>query len=586
MNVLLILAGSLVLYYLAARWYGKGIGRLLKLDDSEPTPAVTKKDGRDYVPTKLHIVFAHHFATIAGAGPIIGPVVAVLYGFVPAWLWVLLGGIFFGAVHDFTSLFVSVKEGGKSLAEVTRKTIGGTGFVLFIGFAILMLILVTSAFLNATAIALTSRWPIEKLGLEEGQTVLRTVVNPATGGMEGIIGGIASTSVIIITCLSPLLGWLIYRRRMKTGLAYLFAAVVAVGSVVVGFRLPVTLEPHTWMVIISIYCFIAAGLPVWFILQPRDFTNVQILYGGMLILVVGIFASGLKGLEVTFPATNITEGVSRLGWIWPMLFITVACGAISGFHGLVSSGTTCKQIERQSYSRKVGYGAMLLESILALLVLLALAGGLQYVDYIRIVWPEPGMGNANPILAFALSVGYLLHNVSGLPMFIGSIIGILMVEGFVITSLDTAIRFIRYLIEELWQVMLPRVPKLLRSPWFNSGIAVFLMWLLAAGNTFTALWPIFGSANQLLAALTLITISMWLALRGLKSWFTIIPAVFMTATTVASLLLLLFTKYLPAGNVTLVIASLVLLALAVALVFIAIGKGLELIRVRRQPAPF
>jgi len=156
----------------------------------------------------------------------------------------------------------------------------------------------------------------------------------------------------------------------------------------------------------------------------------------------------------------------------------------------------------------------------------------------------------------------------------------------VITSLDTAIRFIRYLIEELWQVMLPRVPKLLRSPWFNSGIAVFLMWLLAAGNTFTALWPIFGSANQLLAALTLITISMWLALRGLKSWFTIIPAVFMTATTVASLLLLLFTKYLPAGNVTLVIASLVLLALAVALVFIAIGKGLELIRVRRQPAPF
>jgi len=412
MNVLLILAGSLVLYYLAARWYGKGIGRLLKLDDSEPTPAVTKKDGRDYVPTKLHIVFAHHFATIAGAGPIIGPVVAVLYGFVPAWLWVLLGGIFFGAVHDFTSLFVSVKEGGKSLAEVTRKTIGGTGFVLFIGFAILMLILVTSAFLNATAIALTSRWPIEKLGLEEGQTVLRTVVNPATGGMEGIIGGIASTSVIIITCLSPLLGWLIYRRRMKTGLAYLFAAVVAVGSVVVGFRLPVTLEPHTWMVIISIYCFIAAGLPVWFILQPRDFTNVQILYGGMLILVVGIFASGLKGLEVTFPATNITEGVSRLGWIWPMLFITVACGAISGFHGLVSSGTTCKQIERQSYSRKVGYGAMLLESILALLVLLALAGGLQYVDYIRIVWPEPGMGNANPILAFALSVGYLLHNVS------------------------------------------------------------------------------------------------------------------------------------------------------------------------------
>lgn len=569
----------MVAYYLGARWYGRGIGRLLKLDDREPTPAVKYNDGRDYVPTKLHVVFGHHFATIAGAGPILGPVVAVLYGFVPAWLWVLLGGIFFGAAHDFTSLFVSVKEGGKSLAEITRKTVGKAGFVLFATFTLLMLWLVTAAFLNAVAMSLTSRWPLEKLGLPEAQTVLRTVIDPASGRPMGVIGGIASTSVIIITALAPLLGWLIYHRGMKTLWAYLFAAVVAVGSVLVGFHYPVTLKPHTWMIIISIYCLVASGLPVWVILQPRDFTNVQLLYGGMLMLIFGVIGSGVMGIEISFPAISIAEGTAKLGIIWPMMFITIACGAISGFHGLVSSGTTCKQVARQNYTEKVGYGAMLLESILALLVLLALAGGLKYVDYLHLVHPESGRGN--PILAFALSVGSLLRHVTGLPLYVGCIVGILMVEGFVITSLDTAIRFIRYIIEELWQLIFDRIPAVLKIPWVNAAIAVAGMWALAAGNTFSALWPIFGSANQLMAALTLITITMWLTLHGLKNWFTIIPAIFMTATTVASLLILLFNRYLPKGNYALITASIVLLLMAVALAVIAVRRASEISGRRR-----
>ncbi|MDP8238865.1 MAG: carbon starvation CstA family protein [Candidatus Hatepunaea meridiana] len=575
MTLLIILIISLAAYYLAVRWYGRGVARWIKLDNSETTPAVEINDGRDYVPTKLHIVFAHHFATIAGAGPIIGPVVAVLYGFVPAWLWILLGGIFFGAVHDFTSMFVSVKESGKSIAEITRKAVGKTGFILFISFAIFMLLLVTAAFLNATAMALTSSWPLEKLGLDETQTILHTVRNATSPmGIEGVIGGIASTSVIIITILAPLLGWLIFRRGLKTVAAYIIAAVVAIGSVLVGFRFPVTFEPQTWMIIISIYCFIAAGLPVWFILQPRDFTNVQLLYGGMIILIVGVVGSGIQGVEISFPATSVVEGTARLGMIWPIMFITIACGAISGFHALVSSGTTSKQVEQQVYTRKVGYGAMLLESMLALLVLLALAGGLKYVDYIHLVHPVTGKGN--PILAFALAVGSMMKNVTGLPLYVGCIVGILMVEGFVITSLDTAIRFIRYLLEELWQLLFDPVPALFRSPWFSSGIAVILMWGLAAGNTFGALWPIFGSANQLMAAMTLITITMWLMLRGLKTWFTVIPAMFMTITTVTSLIILLFTKYLPAGNYTLVTASVVLLVMAVTLVFVAFARAKEL----------
>jgi carbon starvation protein len=583
MNILLILAVSLVLLALAVRWYGRGISRWIRLNDAEPTPAVAKRDDRDYIPTKLHVVFAHHFSAIAGAGPIIGPTVAALYGFVPAWMWIILGGIFFGAVHDFTALFVSVKEGGKSMAEITRKTLGGAGFVLFISFTIMMLLLVTSAFLNATAMSLTSMWPLDKLGLAAGQTVLRTVTNTSTGAVEGVIGGIASTSVIIITLFSPLLGWAIIRRGRSTLVAYIIAAVVAIGSVAAGFYVPVSLPPQTWMVIISIYCLFAAGLPVWLILQPRDFINVQLLYGGMLMLVLGVMAGGLSGTTISFPATNVAQGVKSLGLLWPMMFITIACGAISGFHALVGGGTTSKQVSLQSYTRKVGYGAMVLESILALLVLLAIASGLKYADYLTLVHPVAGKGN--PILAFSLSVGFLMQKATGLPVYLGAIFGILMVEGFVITSLDVAVRFIRYLLEELWAVVFTVVPAPLRNPWVNSGIAVIGMWALAAQNTFSALWPIFGSANQLLAALTLITVSVWLALRGLRNWFTVIPALFMTATTVASLVLLLITKYLPARNYILVVASVMLLALAVALAVIAVGKAVELIGNRKgQPA--
>lgn len=299
------------------------------------------------------------------------------------------------------------------------------------------------------------------------------------------------------------------------------------------------------------------------------------------MLAIGVFAGGFSGASISYPALNLQEGISHLGFLWPMMFITIACGAISGFHALVAGGTTSKQVSRQSYTRKIGYGAMLLESVLALLVLLALAGALQYSDYMRIVWPDPAVGKANPILAFSLAVGYMMSNTFGMPVYIGTIFGILMVEGFVITSLDAAVRFVRYLLEELWQVVWPTAPAFVRNPWFNSAIAVAGMWALAVGNSFSALWPIFGSANQLLAALTLITITVWLTLRGMRSWFTIVPAVFMTATTIGSLVILLVTQYLPKRNFTLIAADIILLTLSGALAFIAVGKAAELIRERR-----
>jgi len=579
MNVLVYFLSSLFIFGLAIRFYSKYVSKEIGVDPKRPTPAVQFDDGKDYVPTKFHILFAHHFSSISGAGPIIGPTMGILYGFVPGWLWIVLGGIFIGAVHDFTSLFVSIREGGKSMAEVARKTLGNTGFVLIILFTIVMIVLVTSAFLSATATSLTSKWPISKLGLPLNQTLLRTEVTEE-GTVLGIIGGIASMSVVIITFSSPLLGYLIYRRKIKTYLAYSLAALICITSVVVGIYYPISFSPQTWMIIISVYVLFAAGIPVWMVLQPRDFINVQILYLGILGLVFSLLLGGANGLSLKMPSFNIAEGVKNLGYVWPMLFITIACGAISGFHSLVTSGTDCKQLSKESEARKIGYNGMLLESILALSVLLALGSVLIFSDYKAIVWPE--VGRSNPILAFALAAGKLLNQSLGISVALGCVFGILMVEGFVITTLDTAVRLNRYLFEEVWGLIFKKVPSLFKAYWFNSGLAVILMWVLAYFNTFASLWPIFGTANQLLAALALIAISTWLYLKGKRNWFTILPAVFMILTTTSALVILLFKNYLPGGNVTLVITDILLLVLSLGVACLSIRTVCRLLKEKKS----
>ncbi len=563
MNVLLVLLAAAAVFVLAGRFYSRFIARNLGEDPDHPTPAVTRNDGRDYVPTKTYVVFAHHFSAIAGAGPILGPTMAILYGFVPAWLWVVFGGVFIGAVHDYTTLFISMREGGKSMAEVARKTLGSSGFNLFIAFTLVMIVLVTSAFLSATAISLTSLWPLAKIGVKEGQTFLKTVVRD--GVVMGRIGGIASTSVIFITFCSPLLGFLLYKKRLKTAYAYALAAVICVASVFLGVSFPVTMAPTTWMIIISVYVLFAAGVPVWLILQPRDFINVQILYGGISLMVVSLFSCGFQGLTVTMPRFNLVEGALNLGFIWPMMFITIACGAISGFHCLVAGGTTGKQLAREPDARRVGYNAMLLESLLAVCVLLALGAVMAFSDYKAIVWPTDPAVKSNPILGFSLAAGRLFHQGLGIPVALGTVFGILLVEGFVITTLDAAVRLNRYLFEELWSIVIRKVPRLLRHYWFNSGLSVVLMWILAYSNAFNTLWPIFGTANQLLAAMALLTVSAWLLLRKRRNWYTLVPAVFMVVTTLVSLGILL-AGYIRKGNIILIAADLLLFALSAGVV--------------------
>jgi carbon starvation protein len=573
MNVLLPLVAGGVALALASRLYGRYLARRLGVDPSRPTPAVARQDGRDFVPTRTHVLFAHHFSAIAGAGPILGPTLAVLFGWAPGWFWIVLGGIFFGAAHDLAALFVSVRSGGRSMAEIARSALGDAGFVLFILFSLVMIVLVTSAFLSATAVSLTSMWPVTKLGLDPGQTLLRTVADPQKG-LVAVIGGIASTSVVVITLASPLLGLALrHPKPADTRVAYVLAAALCVVSVALGFAFPIRLDPKVWMIILSVYVLLAAGVPVWLILQPRDFINVQILYAGIAALFAALLVAGVQGVETQIPLSNVAAAAAnpKLGPVWPLLFTTIACGAISGFHCMVAGGTSSKQIASEAHIKRIGYDAMLLESLLALCALLALASSLDFGDYKSIVFPTAAGVKENPILAFSLAVGHLLQGSFHIPTAYGTVFGILLVEGFVITTLDAAVRLNRYLLEELWEIVFGRgrVPRVLRHPWFNSGLSVVAMLCLAWTNAFKAIWDVFGSANQLLAALSLIAAAAWLMSRGAKRppLFALLPAAAMLVTTLASLVVLL-PRYWRSRSWALVTADVALMVLAAGVVVV------------------
>lgn len=560
---LLTLLGGYVLY-------GRLVARLAGIDPQRPTPAVAINDGVDFVPTRAPVLFGHHFASIAAAGPIVGPTLAVLYGFLPAWLWIIVGVIFIGAVHDFIALFVSVREGGRSVAEVARRTLGKGGFLFFVAFAILLCVLVAAAFLQLTAVALTSLYPVRELGFSPEQTFIKTTVKD--GIVYAKIGGIASTSVTIITALAPVVGWLLYKRRARTRWMSVLALLICVLSVWIGFLHPITLPPVTWMLIISGYVFVAAWIPVWLVLQPRDFVNVHLLYIGLATMVIGLISGGWRGVAMNAPFVHLTnESTAALGWVWPFLFVTIACGACSGAHALIAGGTTCKQLASEKDAPIIGYGGMLLEALLGICVTLTVLGGLGFDEYKALVWPVDESGNlktGNAPLAFAVAVGKMLHGGLGIPVIYGTIFGILMLEGFLLTTVDTLVRLARYLFEEFWMAVYSTPPAFLRNRIVNSGIALSGITLLAFTNAYQAIWPVFGSANQLLAALTLLTATAWLLKRARKIWFTALPAFFMLATTMTSLVLLL-PRYVRAGSWTLAGTDALLIILALGMLTVA-----------------
>ncbi len=569
MNVLAIFLISVIVFALGYRFYARYIEKIFDVDGSHVTPAVEVNDGVDYVPTKKIVIFGHHFASIAGGGPIIGPTVAMIFGYVPVWLWIMIGTLFIGAVHDFSALLASMRERGKSMAEIAEKSMGRAGFLMFIAFTIIMLLMVTSVFLTLTTTALASKYPISYFGAEV--TNIQTIVE--NGITYAVIGGIASTSVIFITLCSPLLGFLLYKKGINAYMASALAIIVVAVSVQIGLYFPIKIDPFYWMILLSIYTIFAAGVPVWLVLQPRDFTNSFMLYGGVIGIFTGTVIMGLKGGLMQAPALNIAAGNLQLGYVWPILFITVACGAISGFHALVAGGTTSKQVSQERPDAKVvGYGGMVLESLLAVGVVIAVGVGLSYEQLTSLVFPTAAGVKSNPILAFSLGLGGLMNKSLGMPLTYGVVFGILLVEGFVVTTLDTAVRLNRYLFEELWSMLFKNVPRFLKSYLFNSLLCVGLMFILAYYNAFKQLWQLFGSANQLLAALTMFAVSLWLMQRGKKFLFALLPGIFMLITTIASLVIILVNDYIPKQNYMLAAGDILLLALAVGVVVLAIKK--------------
>ncbi|NLZ06023.1 MAG: carbon starvation protein A [Phycisphaerae bacterium] len=631
MTILLILLTAGIALLAGGTIYAPLIARLMGEQKARITPAVSINDGRDYVPTKTPVVFAHHFASIAGAGPIIGPVLAILYGWGPALLWIVLGGIFLGGVHDFVATYVTMREGGKNLTVIARRYIGPAAFVMMLVILVAILVLVCAAFLDLSATALTSKVALSDLGMESGQTLFRekSIVNPRTGAAEpyALIGGIASMSVIVITAFSPLMGFLYLKKKWPVGVCSLLALVICGISILIGLKWPVSVSPLTWKLMISGYVLLAAGMPVWFFLQSRDFINVHILYAGVVFLLVALVAAALRGgaalAGTAIPWNNWAEGTRVLGPGWPIVFVTIACGAVSGFHSLCAGGTTCKQLSNERAARKVGYWAMLLESLLAVCVVCCLIGGLSLETYRTYCYPAAGGGNA--VLTFAMAVGHTVHLGLGLPVAAGALGAMLLLEGFLVTTLDTAVRLTRYMIEEGWVMFFGRydvfarltaasdafgdggesgsqriepagtgglavteppvryvkptaapVPSrgvkraallFLQHYWVNSGIAVGLMLLLGLTNGYSVVWNIFGSANQLLAALALWVGTTWLMSKGRQYWFAIVPAAFMFVTSITMLVWLLAKKYIPgwqageSGMLALLIADVIVLAM-------------------------
>ncbi len=638
MTIVLILIAAVCAYLLAGSLYAGRISKVLGEDNTRPTPAVALSDGRDYVPTRTPVVFAHHFASIAGAGPIVGPVLALYYGWLPAVLWIILGAVFIGAVHDYVATYVALREGGRSIAVIGRRLMGRGAFILLTFFLVAVLTLVCAAFLNLSAVALTSVVPLGMLGLDENQTLFSVVTgpDPITGQPTKLaqIGGIASMSVIVITAFSPFMGFLYVRRQTPVWVCSAMATGICALSLIVGLYFPVRIGEGTWKLLISIYVLIASGLPVWVLLQSRDFINVHILYVGMVLVTISLIGAVINGAgnitatPGTIPAVNLTlaEAQKTLGPTWPVLFITIACGAVSGFHSLCAGGTTCKQLSTERAARQVGFLGMLLESLLAVLVVCVLLVGLKLSGYQALLYPTLPGAKGNAVLTFAMGVGHTANLGLGVSVAVGAIGAMLLLEGFLVTTLDTAVRLTRYLLEEGWASLFERydvgavsagdgtlngpeakaeyqpvgagglvvasdsatsqavrgqraggfvggMMRLARHYWFNSALAVGLMLLLGLGNGYKALWGIFAASNQLLAAMGLLIGTLWILRQGRSVWYTLIPCFLMLATTLSMLVWSLVKTYIPGwpGTASLLVADLVVLVLGIGV----LGLGLK-----------
>ena len=528
MNAALLLVVGCVILIVGYVTYGKWLAEQWGIDENRVTPAHELEDGNDYVPAKAPVLMGHHFSSLAGAGPINGPIQAAVFGWVPVLLWVLVGGIFFGAVHDFGALFASIRHKGQSIGEVIEDSMGTSAKRLFIIFSYLTLILVVAAF--ASIVANTFKATYDESG------VLDKVASSAN----------ASTAMISILFIlvAIVFGFLVYRRNAGLGISTVIGVAAIVLCMAIGLNFhPLYLDGTTWMIIVGIYITVASVTPVWILLQPRDYLSSFLLYGMMIVAIVGIVGAHPTIDIPAFTgfvdqATN-GSGVS-LGTLFPALFITIACGAISGFHSLVGSGTTAKQLDNEKDARPIAYGGMLIECALALISLCA-------VGYI---WKEyvPG-GVTTPTAVFATGISRMCATIpflAGAEHVIYSLL-ILAVSAFCLTSLDTATRLARYMFQEFWLNPGEDVSSVtgfrafLVKPIVATLITVVLGIFLGL-NGYANIWALFGAANQLLAALGLMAVATWLGQIGKNNKMFFIPMFFMLIVTICSLLLTIKTN--------------------------------------------
>lgn len=527
MNGAIILIIGLAVLVCGYIFYGGWLAKKWGVQDTTQTPSHELEDGVDYCPAKAPVLMGHHFSSIAGAGPINGPIQAAVFGWVPVLLWVLIGGIFFGGVHDFGALFASVRHKGQSIGEVIAANIGTRAKKLFNVFAYLTLVLVVAAFASIVANTFCIVNPTDVISAETAaaQTESHAVV--------------AMISMLFIV-LAVIFGFLVYRRNAPLGVASVIGVIAIIVCLAIGLNFhPLMLSYTTWMIICGIYIAIASVTPVWILLQPRDYLSSFLLYGMMIIAVLGVLGCAIFSPthgNMDIPA--FTTGYSETyGPIFPALFVTIACGAISGFHSLVSSGTTAKQLDNEKDAKPIAYGAMLIESALAIISLCA-------VGY---VWAQYSSGEVTtPTTVFANGIAQMVGTIPGLSSegvvtTVSSLL-VLAVSAFCLTSLDTATRLARYMFQELWLAPGETVEsatgfkKFLTNKYVATIITVILGIFLGL-NGYEKIWGLFGAANQLLAALGLLAVAAWLGNIGKSNKMFLLPMAFMLVVTITSLII-------------------------------------------------
>ena len=521
MTALLIILAAIALLFIGYVVYGSWLAKQWGIDPARKTPALEKEDGVDYLAAKPAVLMGHHFSSIAGAGPINGPIMAAVFGWVPVFLWCVIGGIFFGGLQDFGSLFASIRNDGKSVGEIIKQSLGKTSKKLFIIFALLVLILVIASFVNVVAgtfLTVFSADAVTKLGV---------VANPTNNQTTAMI------SVLFIV-LAVVYGIVTNRFGVKTLPATIGGIICIVGIVIFGLNFGLSFNRNFWIVVVALYIAVASLIPVWIMLQPRDYLSSFLLYAMMLIAFVGIFVGTFSSRDVTFSIPAFTGFKVGGNFIFPTLFITVACGACSGFHSLIASGTTSKQLDSEKTATAVGYGSMLIESALGIVSLIA----------VGVVWEAwKGKEFGSPSAAFGAGIATLFADKGTSVYNTITALLTLAVSVFALTSLDSATRLSRFMFSELflkddevtWKDA-TGVRKLLANPLFGTALMVIIGSTLGALKL-SAIWSLFGAANQLLAGIALLAVAAWLGEVGKNNKMFFIPMIFMLAATLTQLVI-------------------------------------------------